>query len=62
MLIGTLPSLESWCQDSLAATAAIGGACLGGALVLRAAHRRPYAAPDIEIETFVEAPGVLKLG
>jgi hypothetical protein len=62
MLIGTLPTLEVWCLDSFAATATMGGVCLGGALVLRAAHRRPYPAPDIEIETFVEAPGVLKLG
>jgi hypothetical protein len=62
MLIGTLPTLESWCQGSIGATAAIGGACLGGAVALRVAHRRPYPAPDIEIETFVEAPGVLKLG
>ncbi len=60
-ITGALPQLEWTFRDSLGSNAAMAGVLLIGAWLLRAAHRRPYPSPPFEIETLVEAPGILKL-
>jgi hypothetical protein len=56
-----IPEIEVLADESLAFNAAIAGVCLLVAVVVRVWHSRPYAVPSFEIESFVEAPSVLKL-
>jgi ABC-type transport system involved in multi-copper enzyme maturation permease subunit len=60
-ITGTIPQLEWMVGDSLMGMGATIGTCLVLALALRVAHGRPYPRPSFDIETFVEAPSVLKL-
>ncbi len=61
VLTHTLPELEWAAHETLAGTGAIALTILAAATCLRVFHRRPYAAPAFDIETFVETPHVLRL-
>jgi hypothetical protein len=60
-MTGTVPRLELLAADSIAGYATLAACPLLIAVLVRVAHRRPYAAPPTDVELLVEVPSVLRL-